>query len=193
VRQHTAIAGLVVALPSLGFAASQKISILGGPLSPGAPGGAHLPGRSIDPCRTDQTRDHFVVFGLPAHWSAGAGQCHTAALGNYRKLAFTFADGIATVSSLKAQGYAFTNGEDGLPPAPTLTLCRDAQGGIESVNVQISMIKDTGSGIFLFEVTAANSSPIAGSSQAAFAGVAGGNGVTCSSSSSAANKVEVTN
>jgi hypothetical protein len=179
------LAAVLVALPSAGFAASATISIVGGKLPPGTGAGGT--------CWTDQTRDHVLVVGLPQNWSAGAGQCHTAVLGQYPKLAFGFSSGVATTASLKAQGYVFTAGQFGLPPAPTLTLCRGAGGKVDTLNVQISMYKGESGGIFLFQVGAANSSRTAGSSEVSSAGVAGGNGISCLSESTLPNRVDVVN
>lgn len=161
--------------------AGETVRVLGGKLGPTEP----------EPVFT-ATRDHIVVFGLPKNWSAGAGSCHTAAPGQYKRLRFAFNDGNTSVAKLEAQGYALSAGADG-SPATSLTICRDTAGKIQSIAAQIAMIGSSGSNLEFYVVNTTNTAPGQGSSFSEFAVFDGSHSATFTAYSGAPNRVRVSN
>ena len=171
--------GLLLALQPAAAMAAETVSIVGGKLS--------------EPQGLQVTRDHIVVGGLPANWSAGVNVCHTATLGQYPRLRFGFTNGNATVKSLIAQGFILTSGQDGLPTTG-LTVCRDGAGNVLSMTVLISLFADEDGTLVDYEVGATNSSPTDGYSYTGVSYLAnGGHGGTITAYSSAANLVSIRN
>ena len=175
-------AGLIVlALQSATATAfAESIAILGAPLSQPPMGIFHV------------TREHILVTGLPSNWSAGASTCHTASLAQYPTLHFNFYDGNTSVTKLQAAGYGLVNGQYGLP-ITAITLCRDANNNVATVNVQIALFASVSGGFELYEVGATNTSPTQGSSFSGWSALSsGGHGLSYSAVSSVVNKVTVT-
>jgi hypothetical protein len=178
--KRLAAALLIIAQPAAGVAATESVSVIGGKLGPTLPVAVF-----------HASLDHIVVFGLPANWSAGVNVCHTARPGDYPRLRFTFNDGNETISKLTAQGYSLSNGSYGLP-ATMLTVCRDGQGNVLSVAAQIAAVAFPGSGIAIYEVYAANTSPTQGSSASSLSVWDGAEAQSFTAYSGAVNRVAIT-
>ncbi len=164
--------------PCMLHAAQESIRITGGLLGPTEP----LPVFTAK-------RDRLLVTGLPAGWSDGAGACHTAALGQYKALRFNFNDGNTSARKLEAAGYALIGST--FPIDQTMvTLCRDAQGNVQTLSAQIGLLKGQGGGIEIYSVYA-NNSPTTGASASSLGYLQGGNSQTFTAYSSTRNKVVV--
>jgi hypothetical protein len=176
------IAFLAIGQPALAATTSETVTMIGGPLGPWEP----------EPIATS-TRDHITVFGLPANWSAGMNICHTATLGQYKKLKFTFSDGNTTVAALMANGYVLVNNVHNFP-STSLTICRDGAGGVLSATAQIVAVGSSSSGALeIYEVGTTNSSTTQGYSFSSFSAMQDGHVASFSANSSAVNAVTIKN